>query len=557
MIARSEHLLSLSINTTINRVATAKLVYQDGAAAEGEFKLSNTDSFLPGAEIEILAGSSDNPISLFKGIVTRQGLKIRESSAPQLVVECKHSATRMTVNRNNAYHLEQTDSDVISSLFDVAGVTVDVMSTSVTHPQLVQYHSTDWDFCLMRAQANGLVMLTREDQVLVQAPDMSADPVVSLQFGATILEADLEVEARYQFNAVKTRFWDPANQEMVELEAEDPGFDSPGNISSSDLAAVVDLENYSLMHSQIAEDEAQAWADAEWSKSQANRVSGRIKCEGIGTVLVGNRVSLAGVGDRFNGDAYVTAVRHDFDLIQGWKSWFQFGGIEGLPDVGQTASAPKAMGLLPGVNGLQIGVVVSNEDPDGEFRVRVRMPLIDTEEEGVWARVASLDAGAERGWFIRPEVEDEVVLGFLDDDPRRPVVIGMLNSSNKAAPLEGSDDNHEKLFQTRSQMKMHFDDDKVAMSLSTPAENKIVLSEEDEGILLSDQHGNSIKLNSEGISLESASDIKIVASGSLQLESGGALELAAGSELKGEGASGVEISSGAITKLSGSMVEIN
>ena len=69
--------------------------------------------------------------------------------------------------------------------------------------------------------------------------------------------------------------------------------------------------------------------------------------------------------------------------------------------------------------------------------------------------------------------------------------------------------------------------------------------------------GNSIKLNSEGISLESASDIKIVASGGLQLESGGALELAAGSELKGEAASGVEISSGAITKLSGSMVEIN
>ena len=489
--------------------------------------------------------------------MTRQGLKIRENSAPQLVVECRHSATRLTVNRNNAYFLEQSDSDVIAALFEAAAVNADVASTSVTHPQLVQYHATDWDFCLMRAQANGMVLLTREDQVLVRQPDMSAEPVISLQFGATILEADLEVEARYQFKAVKSRFWDPATQEVVELEAADPGFTDPGNIASSNLASVVDLEAYALMHTQIAEDEAQAWADGQWSKSQANRIGGKIKCEGIGSVAAGDRVSLGGVGERFNGDAYVTAVRHDFDLVQGWKTWLQFGGIEYLEDADQGASAPRAMGLLPAINGLQIGVVVSNEDPDGEFRVRVKMPLIDTEEEGVWARVACLDAGAERGWFIRPEIDDEVVLGFLDDDPRRPVIIGMLNSSSKAAPMEGSDDNHEKLFQTRSEMKMHFDDDKVAMSFSTPAENQIVLSEEDEEILLSDQHGNSIKLNSDGITLESASDFKFVSSGDIKFESGGAIELAAGSEFKAEGASGVEVSSSATAKLSGSMVEIN
>jgi phage protein D len=77
------------------------------------------------------------------------------------------------------------------------------------------------------------------------------------------------------------------------------------------------------MHTQIAEDEAQAWADGQWSKSQANRIGGKIKCEGIGSVAAGDRVSLGGVGERFNGDAYVTAVRHDFDLVQGWKTWLR------------------------------------------------------------------------------------------------------------------------------------------------------------------------------------------------------------------------------------------
>ena len=550
-------MLALSINSTLNRIATARLVYQDGSAARGEFRLSGADRFLPGAEVEIQAGASDEPVTLFSGIVTRHSLKIRERSAPQLIVECRHAATRMTVNANNAYFLDQSDSDVIGALFEAAGISADVATTPATHEQLVQYHASDWDFCLMRAEANGLVIITRPDGLSVKAPDLAARPVCALQFGATILEADLQLEARYQFSAVKTRFWDPASQETVELEAADPGNDSPGNLGSGDLAGVIDLDAYTLMHTRLAEDEAQAWADGRWARSQLNRVNGCIKCEGIGSIAAGDRVSLAGVGDRFDGDAYVSGVRHDYDLVQGWKTWLQFGGIEGLSEAGKSPSAIPAMGLLPAVNGLQIGIVVANEDPQGEFRVRVRMPLVDSEDEGTWARVASLDAGADRGWFIRPEIGDEVVLGFFEDDPRQPVIIGMLNSSARAAPLDGSDDNHEKVFQTRSQMKMLFDDDKVVMQFSTPAHNRILLSVEDEAITLSDQHGNSIVMNSDGITLESASDLNIKSTGDLTIEAGAALELKAGSDLKGEGASGVELSSSASLKISGSLVEIN
>ena len=79
--------------------------------------------------------------------------------------------------------------------------------------------------------------------------------------------------------------------------------------------------------------------------------------------------------------------------------------------------------------------MTSNEDPDGEHRVRVKLPLVNNADDGVWARVASLDAGNDRGFFFRPEIGDEVVVGFFDDDPRRPVMLGMLHSSAKAAPL--------------------------------------------------------------------------------------------------------------------------
>ena len=220
------------------------------------------------------------------------------------------------------------------------------------------------------------------------------------------------------------------------MEAANPGVTTPGNLSSDDLASVAGLEHFDLQDASLEEAEAQAWAEAQWLQSQMTRVCGRIKCEGIATVNPGDLVNLAGVGDRYAGKVFTTGVRHDFDTIQGWKTHVQFGYPENWTAADPAVAAPPAGALLPGVNGLQIGVVSSNEDPEGEDRVQVVMPLVDKSADGTWARIASLDAGAKRGFFFRPEVGDEVVLGFLNDDPRQAVILGMLHSSANPAPLQ-------------------------------------------------------------------------------------------------------------------------
>ena len=176
--------------------------------------------------------------------------------------------------------------------------------------------------------------------------------------------------------------------------------------------------------------------------------------------------------------------------------------------------------LLPSVHGLQVGVVTSNEDDKGEHRVRVKLPVVNNDDDGIWARVSSLDAGDDRGFFFRPEVGDEVVVGFFDDDPRRAVMLGMLHSSAKAAPLQGSNDNHEKVYQTRSKMKISFNDDTKVMALSTPGGNTVTLSEEDKGIAIVDQNGNKIEMTPDGITIESAKAITIKAGTELLLNRG-------------------------------------
>lgn len=556
-VSRECPLLSMSVMKIVNRISSARLAYSDGSAEASDFPLSNTATFVPGQEIEILAGVSGDQSSLFKGVIVRQSIKVRERGATQLIVECRHKAHKLTVGRKSAYYFDKPDSDILSSLLDAAEVDAEVESTSVTHPQQVQFSCSDWDFLLARAEANGKLVFTNDDTVTVKAPSFGGSAVCTLLFGATLLELDAQIDARGQFSAVKSKTWDPAQQSVIEKDAADPGVSGPGDLTHDDLSAVAGLESLELRHASLAEDEAQAWADAAWLKSRMSKVTGRAKCEGIGTINPGDIVKLGGVGKRYSGDVFITGVRHDFDLVQGWKTHVHFGDTEAWATEERDVSAPRAGALLPAVSGLQVGQVVSNEDDTGEHRVRVRLPLVNMEEDGIWARVASLDAGKERGFFIRPEVGDEVVVGFLEDDPRRAIILGMLHSSAKAAPLTGSNDNHEKVFQSRSKMRLYFNDDKKVVLLETPAGNKVTLSEDDKSVKIEDQNGNTIEMTDSGIKIESAKALELKAGTELKLESGTSLDVKGGTELKMEGAAGVELTSSALTKIKGSIINLN
>ena len=555
-VSREHQLNSVTISTVANRIASARISYLDGSASAGDFSLSNEDLFQPGRTIEILAGTDSHTDSLFHGIVVRHTVRVRDHSTSQLIVECRHAAMKLTVGRKNASFLNQSDSSVMETLLSAAGTQGDIEPTSLKHKQLVQFHATDWDFLLARAEANGKLVLTRGDKVDVKAPLLSGSPVCTLKFGATLLELDAEIDARHQFAAVQGVSWDAAAQKLLNVDGVEPLMSGPGNLAPATLATVAGAPRIELQHAAVSKSEAQAWADATWMRSRINKVSGRGKCEGIGSIHLGDVITLAGVGARFNGDVYVTGVRHDFDLVQGWKTHVQFGGLEREPRDANSASAPSAGGLLPRVSGLQIGIVVSNEDPDGETRVQIRLPLV-SKGDGIWARVATLDAGRDRGFFFRPEIGDEVVVGFLEEDPRCPVILGMLHSIAKPAPLKASKQNHKKVYKSRSGLRFAFDDQKREIALDTPAGNRLVLNENKKSIVLQDQNGNSVTLSSDGIQIKSAKAVIINAGTEVSIESGTSVSVAGGTELKLESSTTAELSCSGITKVVGSLVQIN
>ncbi len=557
-IDTSYYVQRIVVSKGVNRVAGAKIVIEDGNAAKEDFEISNTDSFIPGSSIEIMAGYHTKEESIFKGIIIKHGIQILPNMSSVLILECKDEAVKLTTSRKNAYFYKMKDSEVIEEILGKYGVKGTVDPTDAKHNELVQYNASDWDFILSRAEANGKIVVSNDGKVNVLKPDTSSDPVLDLLHGATMMEFEAEMDARNQFGAVSSTSWDSAEQKMLVMDSEDPSLDRPGNIESDELAGIVGLKTLELQHAgQLSDAELKAWADATLLKSRLAKVKGRVRFQGYAPKIEPAQVvTLSGVGDRFNGPAFLSAIRHEL----GGGSWVtdvQFGlstdWFSSTPDIVQT----PASGLLPSVNGLQIGIVSQiEEDPDGEHRVLVKMPVIDAKEEGTWARVASIDAGDKRGVFFRPEVDDEVVLGFLNDDPRNAIILGMMNSSKKAAPLEAAADNNEKGIITRSELKLLFNDEDKSVLISTPGGNQILVNEAEETILLEDQSGNKIEMSASGILIESAADLEIKAAGDIKIE-GVNIEHAASAEWKADGGAGAELSTGAIATVKGSMVQIN
>ena len=562
----SMQVMSISICKEANRIPSAHIVLRDGEASEQTFALSEQGEFVPGKKITIKIGRDGDNQELFSGIIIKHAIKVKENGNGELCLECRDETVKMSIGRHSKYFEQVTDSQVFDELIgSYDGLQSDSESTSLNHKELVQHHVTDWDFLLMRAEANGMLVLVDDGSIKIGKPQITGEPVLQLTYGASILEFEAEMDARDQWKKVQAQSWDYSNQQLFEAESTSSTFTQHGNIPSDELAEAINLEQYEMQHSgHLLEQELQDWVTGVMLRSHLAKIRGRAKFFGFAEIKPGQVVKLDGVGERFQGNAYVTAIRHE--MSNGiWDTHVQFGlDPDRYSEIYTNINDAPSAGLLGAIRGLQIGKVVQlQDDPDGENRILVRIPVIDDQAQGIWTRVASLDAGANRGAFFMPEIDDEVIVGFINNDPRDAVMLGMLHSSALPAPLTAEDVNHVKGFTTRSDMHVEFNDDTKTITIDTPAGNSITLDESGTKIEIKDQSDNVISMESNGITMESPNNIEIKAGINLTLSAGATLSVEGATVgIKADGPASLEgatskVSSSGITEVTGSMVKIN
>ncbi|MCX2863298.1 type VI secretion system tip protein VgrG [Paucibacter sp. PLA-PC-4] len=567
-------IISLTVRHALNSLPWARLVIDDGDMPGNKYPVSDGALFTPGSAIVLRAGYGDSDAQIFSGIVVRHSLKISGDNHSRLIVECRDKACKMAIGRVNAKYQDQTDSDIISGLIAAAGLQADVQSTEVQQAELLQYDCSDWDFMLARADAMGLLVAVEDGKITVKPPDASIEPALSVTWGVDLVALQADIDARSQLKAAQAHAWDPAQQAVVESSAAAPlALNAQGNLSGATLAQVVSPDSYRLQSSAALPQAAlEQWAKAAQMKAALARVRGRMSFQGSALAKPATLIALAGVGARVNGPVFVSAVQHEIHDGE-WLSEAEFGLDPDWHMQRPDVMAPPAGGLLPGIHDLQIGVVMKlDADPGGEQRIQVKLPVLQTATEGIWARLLQLHASSGFGAFFLPEVGDEVIVGFLSGDPSHPVVLGSLYSSSRNPPYELAAENDTKALVTRCKHRLVFDEKDKIITLTTPANNQIVLDDKNKSILIKDQNGNSIKLSSEGIALDSPKDIKLTAKGGITLDAVNAIELTSKADIKAaglnisceaqvgitaKGAATAELSASGQTTVKGAMVMIN
>lgn len=535
--------VSVDAALTINKIPHARIILQDGSWSKQNFAYSDKGDFDLGKEIKvsIRANNQSKFINIFEGVVVKHSLKKRGGDT-FLIVDLKDKAVRMTTMRKTFAYQKKNDQEIIKEIITRnTDLKVDkIDQAAVKHEQMIQYNATDWDFVLARAEANGLWVIVDGGKFKLIKPKTDGTAVSTYNYGASgIHEFELQADIHQQLSEVEALSWDVTKQEAAK-PAKAAKFSLSQDAKSAVAAAEkLNADTYQLAsYTDLEPEEVQAWADAKIQKNRLSLFKGRIKILGhlndkelnkTRELKPGDTIKLGGTSNYFNGNHLVSAVSHHF-FEKRWIIEVQFGCSASWNYEKHQVNDVPAGGLLPGVNGLQIGVVEAfKEDPNNKFRIAVSIPSYTDSPVGsaggsgadkkvFFARLAMPYATEEAGWFFIPEQGDEVILGFFNDDPRHPVILGSMYNPKNKMPLALSAENNQKaLVLKKDETGWLFDSEEKTFELTTSKETAINIKDGES--LEVKVNKESVQINKDnGISLTSENNIKLTAKEDIELE---------------------------------------
>ncbi|WP_308910517.1 phage baseplate assembly protein V [Pseudokordiimonas caeni] len=549
---------SVRIWHAFNRIGHAEIQLLDDIDAKPPLPATTNAGLKVGSSLEIQIGRGDDLQTAFKGSITRLQLKL-EDGAPSLTVEARDDAFKMTLVPVTKLFEKVKDSDVAQTVARAYGLSTDFTATDTEYPMLLQHQTTDWDFLVARLQLQSQVVWSALGTIQSKKPSATGGAAINVALDEGLLSFEARMDGRDQLASTEALTWDMENQQSVNSDGTDPGVKEQGSITASSLAADMKpaISKLTVGYGGTVDGPA-ARAGAILTQSRLAKIQGTARLVGQ-AVSPGDTLQLKGFSTLFDGAALVSAVTHIL-ADGGWETIVETGLardwlMDRIYDTGGIERMPERL-----LKQLHLGKVTKiSEDPEGLFRVQVMLPLVyGAEAQPVWARVAMLAAGSDRGSFFMPHVDDEVLVGFVGADAASPVVLGKLYSKNRAAPVTPADENNyvQGLY-TKAGLKLVFNDEDPAVTLSTKGGQSICLDDKAGSVTIKDQNGNSLTMDSGGIKMTSAADLTVSASAGTFKGSASNVNFDASMEIKGNGGLGAQWTSGANTVVKGAIVQIN
>ena len=415
----------------------------------------------------IVVKAANTPI--FVGVVTNVQLH-REGSDFGCIIVSGYSATyRMETAHSCFSWNDRTIGDVVKKLCEQAKVQLELNPAfKETKDFICQYEESDFDFIRRLAHQYQEWMYFDGTKLIFGKPRKLADPI-RLEYGTTLSSLDIGLQTLARSEQVFS-YHSGADREMQRMTPDLAyGHDKlAGEAFRASLGmfskparqhALPRISNETELVNYMGRKQAAETAETHYITAESQ----------VPTLRVGSVISLYSsflkrVGDLSEeslGNFIIIEITHEVSQGSYYKNRFK-----AIPATIKALPSPKVRMPLAET---QMATVLSNADPDGKGRVRVRMNWQTDGMQTGWVRVMTPDGGSSsdvksnRGFVFIPEVGDQVLLGFRHGDPARPYVMGSLFNGTTGGG--GGQGNNCKSLTTRSGSSLKLDDSAGSVTL--------------------------------------------------------------------------------------------
>ncbi len=512
---------------------------------DSDLSLMDSGPFNLTKRVEISAAKADNTwVPLIKGEITALEPEFGESMTPEFVVRGFDLTHRLYRETRSRAFLNVKDSDLAQQIASDTGLQTEIETTRTVYDHVFQSNQSDLAFLMERAWRIGYECFVENDKLYFRKPPNSGSAPVTLKWGEDLKSYYPRMTLAEQVDEVVVRGWNVMQKKEIIGKAES------GNLYPQ-IEESRDGKNWASQFGRgkkIVVDKpvaSQSEADV-LAGARLDELSGAfVEANGSATrrpdIKAGQKVKLENLGARFSGEYLVTSATHTCSP-EGFTTEFHVTGSRmGTLSEQIMQGSPKVTW-----GGVVVGLVTNTDDPDDMGRVKVKFPWLGDDTESFWARVIGVGAGPNCGFFVVPNVGDEVLVAFEHGDINHPYVIGGLWNGQDKPPPDGlsaasGDKPKVRVLQSiNGHILAMYDNSEKKIEIITTDGRTISMSDKDRKIII--KNGNVT------LTLEE-SDLKIEAMANMSIE--------ANAQIKLKASAGIEIDGGAKVDIKGAVINLN
>jgi len=509
---------------------------------DDELEWVRSSPFRMGASVEIKlsnhGAASNSVVTVMKGEVTAVELEADTDTTAILTIRGYDKSHRLNRGTKTQSFIQMKDSDIISSIISGAGLTPDVTSTSVVHEHVYQDNQTDLAFLHERARRNGFEILVDDRKVSCKKPQGQGE--VTLEWGVNLRGFNVRLSGAGQVGTVNVRGWDPKTKQAITGTASSTTI-HPQTAMGTPSSTASKFGDAEVLESRVPvykASEANALAQSILNDINARFIQADGRAMGNTSLQPGIKVKVKNIGSQFDGSYVVTSAVHVYSH-EGYDTLFTVEGArrEFISDF-VSSNGRGSTPLTSNWGGVAIGIVTDNNDPDGMGRVKVKFPWMSENVTSHWARVTGAGAGNERGFFILPEVNDEVLVAFEQGDFDRPYIIGSLwNGTDKppetTANAVNAGKTERRTLKTRAGHIIRLTDksgeEKIEI-IDKTGNNHLTIDSTNNNMTI--QVKGKVIINADGnVEVKAKGNAEVKADGSAKVESGTSMDIKAGASM--------------------------